>query len=339
MKLKRGRATGKATLDDVARVAGVSAITASRALRQVSTVDATLARKVLDAARQLQYFPNPAARALASSRSASVVVLVPSFTNAVFGALLESLNASLRACEYHLLVGDTHYSHDEEELLLRSFLMHNPSGLIVTGFDRNEITRELIQASGVPCVHIMEVSPTPGVYSVGFSQVDSGYAMTRHLLDSGARRIVYAAGQLDVRAMQRAQGYRKAMQEAQCYSPEFEILSPSPSSVSLGANMFRQIRGQLPTAQAIFYCNDNMAHGGLLEAARMGITVPSQIKIAGFNDVEESSYTFPRLTTIATPRAEIGLRAADMLVQLMRGEPVAQSCLDLGFKLVVRESA
>ncbi|MES2581677.1 MAG: LacI family DNA-binding transcriptional regulator [Pseudomonadota bacterium] len=338
-KSKRGRATGRVTLNDVARSAGVSPITASRALRDVSSVDPVLAQRVHEAALQLHYAPDPAAQALASSRSRSVVVLVPSFTNTVFAALLESLNAALRAQGFHILLGDTHYNHDDEERLLRSYLMHNPSGVIVTGFDRNESTRRLLQLGGIPCVHVMEVSSAPGVYSVGFSQRESGYAMTRYLLEKGARRIVYAAAQLDTRAMQRAEGYRRAMRDAGCYDAALEFLSPSPTSLGLGTQMFRQIREQHPGADAIFFCNDNLAHGGLLEALRMGVRVPQDIKIVGFNDVDESRHTVPRLTTVATPREEMGRRAADMLIALMQGKPVLEPCVDLGFQLAVRDSA
>jgi len=336
---KKGRATGRITLNDVATAAGVSLITASRALRHISTVDSAMASRVHEAARNLNYQPNPAARALASARSMSVIVLVPSFTNTVFAALLESLNTPLRAQGYHILIGDTHYNNDDEEALLRNLLMHNPSGLIVTGFDRNDSARRLIHASGIPCVHLMEVSNAPGVHSVGFSQSDSGYAMTRHLLERGARRIVYAAAQLDARAMERGQGYRQALQEAGCYDRARELLSPSPSSVGLGADMFQQIRNQLSDTDAIFFCNDNLAHGGLLEAMRMGVKVPDEIKIVGFNDVDESRYTVPRLTTINTPRAKVGELAADMLIRLMQGQVVEQPCIDLGFELVVRESS
>lgn len=336
---KKGRATGRVTLNDVARSAGVSSITASRALRDVSSVDPVLAQRVREAALQLRYTPNLAAQALASARSRSVVVLVPSFTNTVFAELLESLNASMRAQGFHILLGDTHYNHDDEESLLRSYLMHNPCGVIVTGFDRNESTRRLLQHSGIPCVHVMEVSPAPGVYSVGFSQRDSGYAMTRYLLDKGARRIVYAAAQLDTRAMQRGEGYRRAMQDAGCYDAALEFLSPLPTSLGLGTQMFRQIHELHPDADAIFFCNDNLAHGGLLEALRLGVKVPQDIKVVGFNDVDDSRYTVPPLTTVATPRVEVGRRAADMLICLMQGKPVEQACVDLGFQLAVRDSA
>lgn len=336
---RKSRASGRLTLKDVAQLAGVSPITASRVLRGTGKVDPELVRRVQEAAQSLNYTPDPAAQALASARSRSVVVLVPSLTNTVFAALVESLHTTLREAGYHILLGDTHYDHDEEERLLRSYLMHRPSGLIVTGFDRNESTRRLLETCDIPCVHIMELTRAPGVHCVGFSQQDSGQAITGYLLEQGARKIAYVAAQLDARAMQRAEGYRRAMRTAGCYNPSFELLSPSPSSLGLGTQLFRETLERHPDVEAIFFCNDNLAQGGLLEALRMGIKIPQELKVVGYNDVDESSFTFPRLTTVATPRAAMGEKAAEMLLALMRGEVLDSTAIDLGFRLVIRESA
>jgi len=268
-----------------------------------------------------------------------VIVLVPSLTNTVFACLVEAIHTTLQKEGYHILLGDTHYNQVEEERLLRSYLLHNPSGIIVTGFDQNETSKRLLLDCGVPCVHVMEVMDEPNVYSVGFSQEKSGQAITEYLLEHGARKIAYVAAQLDARAMQRAEGYRKALRAALCYDPNLEMLNPEPTSEGLGCELFRELIEGHPDVEAIFFCNDNLAHGALLEALRMGIKIPQQIKIVGYNDVDESSFTYPRLTTVATPRAEMGTEAALMLLSLIRHETVEKPALDLGFRIVVRESA
>lgn len=334
-----GRSGGRHTLQDVAARAGVSAMTASRALRGVGRVDPALAERVREAAATLQYVPDPAARALASARSSSVVVLVPSLANTVFIDLLEAVHDVLAPEGYQVLIGNTHYSRDEEEQLLRNYLAHRPSGMLVTGFERSEASRRMIEASGVPCVYLMELTNAPGVHCVGLSQLAAGQAVTRHLLTRGRRRIGFVAAQLDPRTMQRAEGYRRALQEVGCYDPGLELLSPARSSVGLGAALFKDYLERHPDVDAIFFCNDDLAQGALLEALRQGIRIPEQVLIAGFNDLDGSDCSFPRLTTIRTPRAEIGRRAASMLLQLMRGGRVGQSAVDVGFELVVRESA
>ncbi|MET0520325.1 MAG: LacI family DNA-binding transcriptional regulator, partial [Burkholderiaceae bacterium] len=171
---RRPRASGRVTLQDVAQAAGVSPITVSRALRGERAVAAELVERVQQAVAQLGYVPDPAARALASSRSSQVAVLIPLLSNALFVDLLDAVQRALLRAGYQTLIGVTHYEPAEEEALLRSYLLHRPAGLIVTGFDRTPAARKLIENSGVPCVHVMETVAAEGVYSVGFSQSDAG---------------------------------------------------------------------------------------------------------------------------------------------------------------------
>lgn len=333
------RSSGRTTLADVARAAGVSPITVSRALRQERGVDPVLADKVRQAADQLGYVPDAAARALASQRSTQVLVLVPMLSNTLFVDVLEAVHRTLFPAGYQPLIGVTHYDTAEEELLLRTYLPHRPAGLLVTGFDRSETARQLIAHSGIPCVHLMETSTAPGVHCVGFSQVDAGAAITQHLLDRGRRRIAFCAAQLDPRTLQRAEGYRRCLRAAGLYDPHRELLSPERSSISLGARLFEDMVQRMPDIDAIFFCNDDIAQGGLLAANRMQVPVPQRIAVAGFNDLAGSDQMVPPLTTVRTPRAEVGQAGAAMLLALMRGTPVPQSCIQLNYELVVRASS
>lgn len=335
----RSRATGRITLADVAHAAGVSPITVSRALRGERAVDPALVERVQTAARQLGYVPDPAARALASQRSSHVAVLIPMLSNALFVDLLEAVQRSLRPAGYQTLMGVTHYDADEEELLLREQLLQRPAGLMVTGLERSAAARALIAQSGVPCVHLMELAEAPGVYSVGFSQADAGAELTRHLLSRGRKRIAFAAAQLDARTLQRLQGWRRELGAAGLYDAALEWLNPAPSSIALGAQMFEQIMREQPGVEAIFFCNDDLAQGALLAALRLNIAVPLRVAVAGFNDLTGSDQMLPALTTVRTPRAEIGHAAARMLLQLMNGEAVTPPCVDLGYALVVRASS
>ena len=158
------------------------------------------------------------------------------------------------------------------------------------------------------------------------------------MLGRGRRRIAFAAAQLDPRTLQRRDGWRRELTAAGCYDPTLEWLNPSPSSQTIGAQMFEQIIGQSPAVDAIFFCNDDLAQGALLAAARRSIRVPEQIAIAGFNDLPGSDQMIPPLTTIQTPRGKIGEAAAVMLLQLIRGEPVDSHTVDVGFTLVTRAS-
>lgn len=334
----RTRATGRVTLADVARVANVSPITVSRALRGERAVDAVLVARVRAAADRLGYVPDPAARALASRHSTHVALLIPMLSNALFVDLMEGVQRTLRAEGFQTLIGVTHYDAAEEELLLREQLQHRPAGLLVTGLERSANTRALILNSGVPCVHLMETSTQPGVYCVGFSQADAAAALTRHLFERGHRRIAFAAAQLDARTLQRLQGWRREMQAAGLHAPTLEWLNPAPSSLALGGTLFEQIVAQTPPVDAIFFCNDDLAQGALLTALRLGISVPQQVAVVGFNDLTGGAQMLPPLTTVRTPRAAIGTAAATMLLALMRGDTPAVGSIDLGYEVVVRQS-
>jgi LacI family gluconate utilization system Gnt-I transcriptional repressor len=331
MTTPRSRSSGRITLADVARAAGVSPITVSRALRGERAVAPDLVARVQAAARRLGYVPDPAARALASRHGSHVGVLIPMLSNALFVDLIEAVQRTLRPAGYQTLIGITHYSDGEEEQVLREQLLHRPAGLIAT--------RSLIAASGVPCVHVMETAADPGLYTVGLSQAQAAGALTRHLLERGYHRIAFAAAQLDPRTMARLAGWREALQAAGRYESTLEWLNPAPSSLALGARMFEQIIGMQPRIDAIFFCNDDLAQGALLAAWRLKVPVPERVAVAGFNDLTGSDQMVPPLTTVRTPRAQIGERAAQMLLARLRGEPVTPACVDLGFELVVRGSS
>ncbi len=336
---QRPRATGRVTLADVAARAGVSPITVSRVLRGEPSVDPVLAERVKTAAAELRYMPDPAARALASRHSSHVAVLIPMLSNALFVDLLEAVQRTLRPAGYQTLIGITHYSPDEEEQLLREQLLHRPAGLLVTGTDQNARTRELMAASGVPCVHLMALSPDPQVYCVGFSQTDAGAAITQHLLDRGRRRIAFVAAQLDPRTLQRADGYRRALQAAGRHDPALEWLDPRPSSMALGGALLEELLREQPGCDAVFFCNDDLAQGGLLAALRLGVAVPQRLAVAGFNDLSGSDQMLPPLTTVATPRGAIGEASARRLLALMRGDTPPDHAVDLGFELRLRASS
>ncbi|MDR0216638.1 MAG: LacI family DNA-binding transcriptional regulator [Comamonas sp.] len=338
---RRSRASGRVTLSDVAEAAGVSSMTVSRALRGERRVAPALVEKVREVAASLGYVPDLAARALASQKSTQVLVLIPMLSNTLFVDVIEAVHKVLFAQGYHMLIGVTHYDPQEEEQLLRAYLPMRPAGLLLTGFDHSEAAQQLLAANPVPRVHLMELreqAMPADNYCVGFSQTAAGAEMTRHLLDQGYRRIAFCGAQLDARVMQRLEGYRTVLKQEGLYEPGLEMLNPERSSLALGARQFEALIRSESAVDAIFFCNDDIAQGALLEAARMGIKVPEQVAIAGFNDLPGSDQMVPPLTTIRTPRDEVGERAANMLLQLLDGKAVKEPCVDLGFRLLPRAS-
>lgn len=335
----KSRALGKVTLSDVAAHAGVAPMTASRAINQPELVSATLRERVDKAILELGYVPNRAARALASAQSKVIAVLVPSLSNAVFTAVLAGIQDALDPCNYQILIGNTRYSDAEEEKLLFAYMQSNPDGILLSGLTHSPRVQQLLATSRVPVVSMMDLSPEPGAMSVGFSQVDAGYAMTRYLLDKGRKRIGYMAAQLDERTLRRAEGYRKAMQEAGLADPALELLVPEPSTIALGAELLGRMLASQAGLDAIFCCNDDLAHGAIFQCQRRGISVPGQLAICGFNDLPASAWMKPSVTTVGTPLYQTGFDAASLLLASIRGNEVPAQRIDLGFTLMARESA
>jgi LacI family gluconate utilization system Gnt-I transcriptional repressor len=323
----------------VAVRAGVSTMTASRALSQPQLVsDATRAR-VEQAVQELGYVPNRAARALASSRSRVIVALVPSLSNAVYPAVLDGIQDAVGASQYQLLIGNTHYSDAEEEKLLRIYLQSDPDGILLPGLSHSPEVAAMLESLRVPVVSMMDLADKPSTLSVGFSQLDAGMALTRHLLGKGYRRIAFVGAQLDERTLRRADGWRQVMIEAGRFEPRLEIMTPAPSTMALGADLMRRVLAELPDCDAVFFCNDDLAHGAIFHCQRAGIRIPDQVAVAGFNDLPASSLMVPSLTTVETPRYQVGYRAASLLLDVIAGKTPPARRIDLGFTLRARESA
>jgi LacI family gluconate utilization system Gnt-I transcriptional repressor len=335
----KSRASGRTTLAAVAERAGVSTMTASRALNQPHLVSEAVRERVSQAVTELGYVPNRAARALASAHSNVIVVLVPSLTNLVFTAVLEGIQDAVDASNYQLLIGNTRYSDAEEEKLLSVYLQSNPDGFLLPGLNHSERVNQMLANSGVPVVAMMDLSDNPNDYAVGFSQFDASLAMTRHLLDKGYRRIGFVGAQLDERTLRRREGYRRAMQDAGLADPRLEVMVSDPSTIALGAELLRRMLQSAPDVQAVYFCNDDLAHGALYYCQRHSIAVPEQLAICGFNDLPASAWITPSLTTVGTPRYQVGYEAASLLLRTIRGEAPAVRQIDLGFTLLARESA
>jgi LacI family gluconate utilization system Gnt-I transcriptional repressor len=313
-------------------------MTASRALSQPRLVSDATRAKVELAVGELGYVPNRAARALASKQSRVIVALVPSLSNVVFTAVLDGIQDAIAEGEYQLLIGNTHYSDAEEEKLLRTYLQSNPDGLLLSNLGHSPEVTRMLEGSRIPIVSMMDLAEETTQPTVGFSQLDAGCVMTRHLLARGYRRIAFIGAQLDERTLRRADGYRQAMRAAGLFDPMLEIMVPEPSTIALGAELMRRALETLPDCDAVFCCNDDLAHGAIYYCQRQGIRVPDDVAIAGFNDLPSSAWMVPSLTTIDTPRYRIGYEAASLLLELLAGKAPEATRVDLGFTLRERES-
>lgn len=338
IKPRSRRGSGRPTLSDVADLAGVGTITVSRALREPSRVSPELRERIDAAVKNLGYVLNPNARALASVRADVIGVLIPSMTNNVFSDVLRGIHDGLGDSAMQIQFGNTHYSEREEERLLRVFLNQHPSALIVSGIDQSPEARQLLENAGCPVVQIMEIGTNPVDMMIGFSHFDGGRDVTRHLLDAGCRHVGFVGARMDPRSLRRLAGYSEAMKDAGLYDERLVTTTTSPSSVTMGSTLFGEALARAPELDAVVCNNDDLALGVLFACHRAGIPVPGRISIAGFNDHEMMAAAHPSITSIRTPRYEIGKRAIAMALAEINGEAVPERVVDLGFQLMARDS-
>jgi LacI family gluconate utilization system Gnt-I transcriptional repressor len=184
----------------------------------------------------------------------------------------------------------------------------------------------------------MEIGPDPVDMMVGFSHYEGGKAATRHLVDAGYRRVAFIGARMDPRSRRRLAGYRAAMEEAGLFDERLVTITARPSSVTTGSELFREALAKAPALDAAFCNNDDMALGALFECHRQGRAVPSEIGIAGFNDLEMMQVACPSITSLRTYRYEMGHRAIAMALDAVAGRRPVEPVVDLGFELIVRDS-
>ncbi len=325
----------KPTLAQVARAAGVSEITASRALRGGPHVAPPTLERVLAAARALNYVPNRLAGALAGGRSGQVAVVLPSLSNSVFADVLNGLETRLEREGHHPILGVSNYDPAREEGLIAGLLSWRPAGLVIAPAASTEGTRRMLAGAGLPVVEIMDIDRAPIDIAVGLSQRAAGRAMAHYLLGRGYRRFAYVGHAIssDPRALARRDGLCQSLAEAGI-ALEAEVYRPGPSSVPLGrAAVAELLEGRAPGGLAVCFSNDDMAVGGMFHALAAGLRVPQDIALMGFNGLAIGQALPQPLTTIASHRAEIGQGAADALLARLRGEP-GPTCIDVGFRLI-----
>jgi LacI family gluconate utilization system Gnt-I transcriptional repressor len=259
-------------------------------------------------------------------------------TNNVFADVVRGIHDGLGGSPMQIQFGNTHYSAEEEERLLTVFLSQHPSALIVSGIDQSPNARRLLETAGCPVVQIMETGPDPVDLMIGFSHLEGGKAVTSHLIETGRKRIAFLGARMDPRSARRMAGYSEAMTEAGFFDASLITTTPQPSSVTMGSELFARALSRAPDLDGVVCNNDDLALGVLFACHRRGIDVPEKVGIAGFNDHEMMAAAAPSITSLRTPRYEIGRRAVTMALAEIAGETFPERVFDLGFELKIRES-
>jgi LacI family gluconate utilization system Gnt-I transcriptional repressor len=325
------------TLRDVAKLAGVAPITASRAVNTPKAVSADVLQKVQDAIERTGYVPNRMAGGLASSRSRLIAAVVPTLLGSVFLEMVEALNNTLFESGYQLMLGQSGYSQAHEEALLDAIIGRRPDGIFLTGIMNPGRGRTRLLASGIPVVETWDLTPTPVDMLIGFSHSDIGREVAAYLVKKGHKRIALIRAD-DERAARRATAFSETVVRAGLAEPVV-INVGGLRSIKSGRDALVQVLARLPDVQAIFCSSDMLATGLITEATARGIRVPEQLAVMGFGDVPFVADLIPALTTVHIHGNAMGQHAAQYLIARAEGKPVDQPILDLGFSIVERDSA
>ena len=337
-KIKKSRrGSGAITLRDVAKLAGVAPITASRAVNTPDQVSPEVLKKVQDAIGRTGYVPNRVAGGLASSRSRLIAAVVPSIVVSVFVETIETLNNTLFEAGYQLMLGQTGYSPEREETLLEAIIGRRPDGIFLTGIMQSSKGRTRLLASGIPVVETWDLTPTPIDMLIGFSHSDIGREVAHFLMAKGRKRFALIRAD-DERGIRRATAFQNAVVQRGLPGVVVDNVG-SLRTLKSGREALSRILLQAPETDAVFCSSDLIAMGVLTEAMARGIAVPQRLSIVGFGDVPYVADMVPALTTVHINGSDIGRMAADYLIARAEGQPVERPIVDVGFSIVQRDSA
>ena len=326
------------TLADVARHANVSTATVSRCLNSPERVEEKTRDRVMAAVQNLGYSPNFGARALAAKRTNTVGAIIPTMENAIFARGIQAFQEELGRHGVTLLVASSSYRADLEAEQIRTLTARGADGLLLIGYDRDETVHRFLDQRGVPSLVAWTYDQTAARPSIGFDNQLAMTELAKEVIALGHRHIavISAAQYKNDRARARVAGIRAAMGEAGLDPAKLDVVE-TPYGIDTGAEAFAALMERRPRPTVVMCGNDVLAAGAMRQAKAMGLSVPGQVSVTGFDDIELAGLLSPGLTTVHVPHREMGREAARLLVGMINGKPPAES-VQLKTHLKWRES-
>jgi DNA-binding LacI/PurR family transcriptional regulator len=329
------RGNGAPTLEDVAKVAGVSRALVSLVMRESPRVSSASRQTVLEAAAKLGYRPNLMARSLAARRSMTIGVLLNDLHNPWFAEVADGIQDSADSAGYQLILASGRRTNRLESRALDAFLASRVDGIIVAGC-RLPATRILKVASEIPLVSVGRVVRGPHVGNVTTDDALGARLAVEHLVALGHQRIAHIDGGRGAGAAPRRTGYLKAMATAGLESHAHVVSGDfTEKAGEVGAQLL--LTGK-PRPTAIFTANDLSAVGALDQIERNGLAVPDDVSLVGFDNTSLAALNHIGLTTIDQPRMQMGAAATTMLIAAMRSGAELSDCV-MTPRLVVRRTS
>lgn len=318
-RLSAPRKPGPSRLAEVARLANVSPATVSRAFNEPALVNAATLTRVNDAARRLNYAPNGLARSLRRNRSMVIGAVMPALRHAYFASTVEGLQAVISRHGYTLLLATSDFDEKTELSAVRSMIRQGVDGLVLVGLQHDPELVPSLQDMAKPFVVTWSLSDE--LPSVGFDHRAAIQPVVNHLLDLGHRDIVAVMAFLGVsdRERERLAGIADAFARRGVAFPTDRVIYAGGSGLQDGRNAFRTAKARFPDASAVICANDLLAAGVMMECAARGLSIPGEISVVGYGDLDIAAAMAPGLTTVRTPADQMGRVAAERLLATLAG--------------------
>ncbi|PIQ96776.1 MAG: LacI family transcriptional regulator [Nitrospinae bacterium CG11_big_fil_rev_8_21_14_0_20_56_8] len=328
-------------LQDIATAAGVSTATVSRVLNSPSDVRPALRERVEEQIRKLGYVRHGAARALASSKSHTVGAVIPTLESAIFATGVNAIENRLVRDHFTLLLAVTNYDLDHEFKQVQALIERGVDGMILVGQDHHPDTIRLLERQRCPFITTWTYSASSKYPCVGFDNFNASRMMAEHMLDLGHTRFAMIAGITagNDRARERIDGVKNALQLRGLDLAQDRLIEKA-YEVREGRDAFRTLMASTPAVRptAILCGNDVLAVGAILEAQHLGLNVPKDVSIVGFDDLPLAEHLAPGLTTVHVPSRRMGETAAQYILDCIAGT-LGESKFELPTKVMIRGSS
>ncbi len=326
------------TLEDVAREAGVSTATVSRCLNAPERVAEATRTRIEAVVATLGYSPNFGARALVARRTDTFGAVIPTMDGAVFARGLQAFQETLMERGATLLVASSSYDPDVEEREIRTLIARGADGLLLIGTDRSAAARRLLARRDVPTVIAWAWSASMRGSCVGFDNAAGSRALAQRGIALGHSRIAYVSARRrgNDRARARVEGARRALAE-HGLDPDAMPVVETVYSIHAGGDAFESVMAMEPRPTLVMCGNDVLAAGAVKRARALGLRVPEDVSVTGFDDIELATVVEPALTTVHVPHREMGRRAAELLLARVGGA-TRHSRVRLDTRIVERDS-
>jgi LacI family repressor for deo operon, udp, cdd, tsx, nupC, and nupG len=329
------------SIKDVARLAGVSVATVSRSLARPEKVAIRTREKVMKAVQQSGYVTNVLASNFRRRKTQTIIVLVPDIANVFYSRIIQEIESIAREHCYQILLGETRQSLELEQSYGDLALRRQADGIISLGMHipfKCRKSRKSVDPQWAPLVMVCEYLGGIPVPSVTIDNRRAAYDATQHLLELGHRDIAYIGGANDFSlSKDRLKGFKSALARAGLRAGKGNIHS-GDFTPAFGHEAATIILGQSTRPTAIFCASDELAIGAMSAAHGYGLSIPKDLSIIGFDDIEIAAFGSPPLTTIRQPMAELGRCATGMMLQILSGSPPIEPHVILPHELVVRGS-